>query len=192
MIGLVIAGMIARTCRVVDAQDGDAIERQPLREIDERALQPLEVVPVCLHVIGVDVGDHREHGGQIQERRIGFVGFGDQEIALAEARVRAGRKQPAADDERRVEPAFGEHRGDQLVVVVLPCVPAIAMPCFKPHQLGEHQRARHDRNPAFARGGDFRVVRRDGGRHDDDVGIGDIGRRVADRDRHAEPRETRA
>ena len=65
----------------------DAVERQALREVDERLLQPREIVAVGLHVIGVDVGDHRQHRLQTQERRVGFVGLGDQELAVAQARV---------------------------------------------------------------------------------------------------------
>ncbi len=177
--------------RVVDAQDGDTVERHPLREVDERALQPLEVVPVGLHVIGIDVRDDGEHRRQIQERRVRLVGFGDEEIALAEPRVRVRGKQPPADDERRVEPAFGEHRGDQRSRRRLAVRAGDRDSLLEAHQLGEHQRARHDRYRSFARRCDLRVVGRDGSRHDDDVGIRDVRGRVADLDRDAELRETR-
>ena len=86
---------------VVDADHRHAVERQPLQEVDERARQLREVVLVGLHVVGVDVRHHREHRRQVQERRVRLVGLGDQELALAEARVGVGGQQPAADDERR-------------------------------------------------------------------------------------------
>jgi hypothetical protein len=71
---------------------GDAVERQALREVDERALQPLEVVAVRLHVIRVDVRDHRHRGREVEKRRVGLVGLGDEKIALAEPRVRIRRQ----------------------------------------------------------------------------------------------------
>ena len=162
---------------VVDAQHGDAVERQPLREVDEGALQPREVVAVGLHVVGVDVGDHREHRRQVQERCVGLVGLGDQEVALAEARVGVGRQQPAADHERRIEPAFGEHRCDEARRRRLAVRAGDGDALLQAHQLGQHQRARHDRDAALARGRDLGVVRRDRGRHDDRVGAGDVARR---------------
>ena len=143
---------------VVDAQHRDAVERQPLQEVDERARQPREVVAVGLHVVGVDVGDDRDHRRQIEERRVGLVGLGDQELALAEPRVRVRGQQPPADDERRIEPAFGEHRGDEARRRRLAVRAGDRDALLQAHQLGQHQRARHDGNAALARGDDFRVV----------------------------------
>ena len=131
-------------------------------------------------------------GVQVEERRVGFVGLGDQEVALAEPRVRVRRQQPAADDERRIEAAFGQHRGDEARRRRLAVRAGDRDALLQAHQLGQHQRARHDRNAALARRDDFGIVRRDRRRHDDRVGAGDVRRRVADRDGDAEPREARA
>ena len=68
-MGLVTSGMIARTFGIVHAQHGHAVERQPLQEVEERLAQPAEVVAVGFHVVGVDVGDHRQHRLQIAGRR---------------------------------------------------------------------------------------------------------------------------
>ena len=122
-------------------------------------------------------------GVQVQERRVGLVGLGDQEIALAEARVRVGRQQPAADDERRIEPAFGEHRRDEARRRRLAVRAGDRDALLQAHQLGQHQRARHDRDAALARGDDLGIVGGDRRRHDDRVGAGDVRRGVADRDR---------
>ena len=73
----------------------------------------------------------------------------------------SGRQQPAADHEasdRARLPA--STLAIRLVVVVLPCVPATAIPLLQAHQLGQHQRARHDRNALFARRDDLGVVGR--------------------------------
>ena len=180
--GLAIIRQDLAHVRVVDAQHGDAVERQALHEIDERALQLAEVVAVGLHVVGVDVGDHREHRRQVEERRVGLVGLGDEEFAVAEPRVGVGGQQPAADDERRVEAAFGEHRRDEARRRGLAVRAGDRDALLQAHQLGQHQRARHDRHAALARGDDFGVVRRDRRRHDDRVGVGDVRRRMADRD----------
>ena len=61
--------------------------RAGLQEIDEGLLQPREVVAVGLHVVGVDVGDHRDHRLQVQERGVGLVGLDDDEFARAQARI---------------------------------------------------------------------------------------------------------
>jgi hypothetical protein len=65
------------------------------------------------------------------------------------------------------------------VVVVLPWVPAIAMPCLKAHQLGEHLRARHHRDVALARRDHLGVVGLHRGGHHHHVGVGDVGRVMA-------------
>src|SRR3546814_13525788 len=44
---------------------------------------------------------------------VALVGLGHQPVAAAQARVCAGGEQLAADDEGRVEPAFGQHAGQQ-------------------------------------------------------------------------------
>jgi hypothetical protein len=99
--------------RVIGAQHRRAIERQVLQELHERLLQLGEVVLVGLHVVGVDVGDDGDHRLQVEERGVGFVGFDDDEVAGAEACVRAGGVEPPADDEGWIEPALREHARDQ-------------------------------------------------------------------------------
>ena len=141
---------------------------------------------IRFHVVGVDVGDHGEHRLQNEKRGVGLVGLRDEEFTGTEPRVGVGRQEPAADDERRVEASLGEHAGDEARRGGLAVRSRYCDPLLQPHQLGEHQRARHDRNALFARRGDLRVVRRHGGRHDDDVGACNIGLGVPDGDVRAE------
>ena len=129
---------------------------------------------------------------EVEERRVGFVGLRDEKIALAEARVRIRRQQPAADDERRIETAFGQHRRDEARRRRLAVRARDRDALLQAHQLGQHQRARHDGNAALARGDDLGIVRRDRRRHDDRIGAGDVRRRVSDRDRDAEALARRA
>ncbi len=46
---------------VIDAQHGQAIERQPVQELGEGLLHPREVAAVVLQVVGIDIGDDRRH-----------------------------------------------------------------------------------------------------------------------------------
>ena len=83
-----------------------------MQELDEGLLQAREIVLVGIHVVGVDVGHHCDHRLQVQEARVRFVGLDDDEFAGAELGVRAGRVQPAADHEGRIETALGQYARD--------------------------------------------------------------------------------
>ena len=65
------------------------------------------------------------------------------------------------------------------------------MPLLEAHQLGQHQRARNDRNAAFTRRDHFRVVGLHRRRHDDDIGARDVVGMVAAGDAHPQPRQAR-
>jgi hypothetical protein len=64
----------------------------------------------------------------VQERGVALVRLGDEKAAGCRAARAAGAVDAPADDEGRVEAALGEHAAIRLVVVVLPWVPATAMP----------------------------------------------------------------
>ncbi len=98
---------------VVAAHHRETVERQVVQELDEALLELLEVAAVRAQVVVVDVGDDRDHRLQVQERGVALVRLRDQVAAGAELRVAAGALQQAADHERRVEAALGEHRGDE-------------------------------------------------------------------------------
>ena len=67
----------------------------------------------------------------------------------------------------------------RLVVVVLPCVPAIAMPCFRRISSASIMRARHHRDLVRARRRDFRIVVLDRRRNDHGIGRRDVFRGMA-------------
>ncbi len=70
-------------------------------------------------------------GESSRKRAVALVGLGDQQLALAEPRVGAERAHLAADHDRRIEPGLARGlAATSDVVVVLPCVPATAMPYF--------------------------------------------------------------
>ncbi|SOY49839.1 hypothetical protein CBM2585_A160381 [Cupriavidus taiwanensis] len=175
--------------RVVHAQHRDPVERQPLGEFDERLLEPGEVVPVGVHVVGIDIGDDLDDREQVQERGIRLVGLGHDEIAGAQARVGAGRVQPAADDEGRIEAAFGQHRCHQAGSGGLAVRAGDGHALLQPHQFGQHHRARHHRDALAARGQYFGVVAADGGRHHHRVGAAHVGSVMAVHDGGAQRRQ---
>ena len=41
-----------------------------------------EIVPIGVHVIGIDVGDHGHHRQEVEERGVGFVGL-DHDVFTA-------------------------------------------------------------------------------------------------------------
>jgi hypothetical protein len=79
-------------------------------------------------VVGLDVGDHREHRLQVHERGVALVGLGDQEAPVpSRACVSALFSRPPITKVGS-RPASASTLATRLVVVVLPWVPATAMP----------------------------------------------------------------
>jgi hypothetical protein len=76
------------------------------------------------------------------------------------------------------------------VVVVLPCIPAMAMPYLRRIKLGQHLGALNDGNLVSARLQHFGIVRGDGGTGDDDRGSGNVSGVVALVDGGAQLSET--
>ena len=178
-----------RDFRIVDAQHRQPVERQAMQEFGEGFLHLREVAAVVLEMVGVDVGDHRDRGIQAQERAVAFVGFGDQPLAAAEARVRARGEQLAADDEGRVHPAFAQHAGGQRRRGRLAVRAGHRDAAAEAHEFGEHLGARHDRNALRARFHQFRIVLADRAGHDDAIGVEHVRRAVAAMHLRAELRE---
>jgi hypothetical protein len=141
---------------------------------------------VRLHVVGVDVGDHRQRRLEIQEGRVGLVGFDDDEFTGAEPGMRAVRFDATADDERRIEAAFREHARDETRRGGLAMRAGHRDALLEPHQFGEHECPRHDRHFRRARRLHFGVVLLHRRRHDDRVRSSDMARIVTFEHRRAE------
>ncbi len=180
--------MIARTLRVVLAHHREPVERQVAQELDEGRLEPLEVLAVRLHVVGVDVGHHRDHRLEVEERRVGLVGLGHQELALAQARVGADGVEPPADHAGGIEPRLAQHGGHQRGGGGLAVGAGDGDALLEAHELRQHHRARHHRNARLARAQHLGVVGLHRGRDDDGIRALDVLRRVADHDADAQPR----
>ena len=67
-------------------------------------------------------------GWQMQERCITLICFGNQVPTMPQTRMNPRRFYQPAVNEGWVEPRFCVDAGTIAVVVVLPCVPAMAMP----------------------------------------------------------------
>jgi hypothetical protein len=137
ILGQSVAGDGARDLRQ-DVADGGvvhthhrcAVERHAVQELDEGGLEATEVVTVGVHVVGVDVGHHRQHRQQVQERGIGLVRLDHDVFARTQLRVGTRAVEPPADHEGGVQLAAASTLATRLVVVVLPWVPAMATPFF--------------------------------------------------------------
>ena len=129
-----------------------------LEEVHEGLLEAREIVAVGFHVIGIDVGHHRDHRIEQQEGGVRLVRLGDQEVALAEPCIGASRVELATNHEGRVHAALGEDAGDQRGGGGLAVGAGNGDSLLEPHQLGEHLRTRHDWHMTRPGGGHFRVV----------------------------------
>ena len=96
---------------MVDAHHRQTIEGHILDELDEGVLDPLEAA-IMVEMFGIDIGDDRDLPIKPQEAAVAFVGFDHHPIAAAEAGVRAIGIDDAAIDNRRIDAAGVEHRGD--------------------------------------------------------------------------------
>ncbi|MNZ82244.1 hypothetical protein D3C78_1009380 [compost metagenome] len=172
--------------RIVDAEHRQTVERQVVQELDEGLLQLVEVAAIGAHVVGVDVGDHRDHRLQVQEAGVALVGLGHQVAAGAQLGIGAGSVQAAADDEGRVQAAGGEHRGDQAGGGGLAVGTGDGDTVAVAHQLGKHLGARHHRDAALEGNGDLGVGLVDGTGHHQHVGVLGVLGAVADKDLCAE------
>ena len=94
---------------MVDAQHGEAVERDVLDEAHEGVAQRVEGA-VVVEMLGIDVGDDGDGRRQAQERAVRFVGLHHHPVAAADAGVGAVGVDDAAVDHRRIEPAGIEHR----------------------------------------------------------------------------------
>ena len=99
--------------RVVHTQHCDTVERQVVHELQIGAAQDGKIAAVGVHVVRLDIGDHGNHGLQVQERCIALVRLGDQESAGAQLGVAADTVDQAADHERGVQTRLGEDIGNQ-------------------------------------------------------------------------------
>ena len=170
---------------VINAQHRQPVKRQIVQEADKALLQVVKAAAVVFEVVGVNVGDDRHHRLQMEEGGVGFVRFRHQILPVAEAGVAACGGEHAADDKGRVESGIGENRGNQAGSGGLAVGSGDGDAEAEAHQLRQHLGAADDRNAQLARAQHFRVFRVNCRRGDDDRGVLDVFRRVAEKQRRA-------
>ena len=136
--------------RVIEAEHREAVERDLLDELDERVLELL-VRAVVVEVLGVDVRDDGDRRREPQERAVALVGLGDEQVARAEARVRAERRHAPPTTTVGSKPGGAQHGRDERRRRRLAVRAGDGDAVLHAHQLGEHLGARDDRDAERAR-----------------------------------------
>ena len=131
--------------RMIEAHHGEAVERQVLDEGEERLLDRVEGLEM-VEMLGIDVGDDGDVGGQLEEGAVAFVGLDHHPVAAAAPRVGAVGVDDAAVDDGGIEAAGVEQRRHQRGRRRLAVRAGDGDALLEPHQLGEHLGAPHHRN----------------------------------------------
>ena len=158
----------------VDTQKGFAVERHTVNKIDKRLMQFLNAVAVSVHMVFVDIGYDGHNRRQIQERSIGFIGFGNNVFAFTQTGVGTRGVELAADNESRVESCRAENRSGQAGGCGFAVRTGNSDTIAEAHQLCQHQRARNHGNLLFQRGNNLRIVFFDRSRGNNHVGAIDV------------------
>ena len=130
-----------------------------------------------VEMLGVDIGDDGDVGGQFQERAVALVGLDDHPVAAAALGVGAIGVDDAAVDDGRIEAGGVEQGGDQRGRRRLAMGAGDRDALLEPHQFGEHFGAAHDRHALLPRGDEFGIVAPDRGGDDDHRRLAEIARR---------------
>ena len=174
--------------QVIIAGNNHAIKRNALHEFEKRPANVAHVA-IAVHVLAVNVRDHRKNRRKLQKRPVAFVRLGNQILRLAEARVRAHRIHPPSDHNRRIEAACGQHSRDHRSRSRLPMHPGNRDAVLQPHQFRQHLSALDHRNMQPASFGNFGVINRDRGTGHDNIRTGNIASSVSFESRRPQSRK---
>src|SRR5882724_8272232 len=97
--------------RLIEAEDGGAVERNAIHKFGEDGLNFFERT-VLSEMFTINCRDDGHDGCVVKEAAVAFVGFDDEVFAFAEASSRAGLIELTAHDKSWVEVRGGEDRGD--------------------------------------------------------------------------------
>ncbi len=96
---------------IVDAQHGETVEGNLVNERQKTFIEPLHGL-MEVHVLLIDIGDHRDDRRQEQKAAVAFIRFRDQNFSLTHLRIGAEHAHSAADHHGRIEPSRAQHGGD--------------------------------------------------------------------------------
>ena len=135
-----------------------------------------------VHMVGVDIGDDGNIRVLLEESPIAFIGFGNNIRAFPQDGIAMQVIDFAADDDGRVLMTFFEDLAQHGRRRRLAMGTGYRNPLPPAHDVDQGIGPMDDRNPAAARFGQFYVSIADGRRNDDDLGILQIFRTLADAD----------
>src|ERR1035437_9431553 len=170
---------------VVEADDGGAVDRHLVDELDEGGADGVER-RVVIQMLAIHVGDDGDDGRELEEAAVALIGFDDQEIATAHAGVGAAHGADASADHYggvqtgEIEDGGGQGSGGGLAVAA-----GHRDAVLEAHELGEEFAARDDGDLEAAGLLHFRVLFLDGGADDEGARAGDVGGGVAFEDTRA-------
>ena len=129
---------------------------------------------IGFHVVCINVGHHRHHRQQIQERGVRFIGFHHDVVTRTQLGIGARTVQSTANDKGRIQTRFGQNAGHQAGRGGFTVGTRNGDALLHAHQFRQHDSARHHRN--MARSGDqhFGVIGLHGGRSDHGIGTLDV------------------
>src|SRR3972149_3164308 len=159
--------------RVVEADDGAAVERDLVHEVQERGLYVVHVL-VVVHVLTVYVSDDRYRGRELQKAAVALVRLGHEEVPSAELGVGPQAVELSAGDYRGVHVGRGEYHRYHRCGSRLSVGACNGYPVLHPHELGEHLSPRDDGYLAGCRLLYLRVILLNGRGVDDAVGAYDV------------------
>ena len=151
-----------------------------MQEFQKSLFQRVEIIAIGAHVIGIDVGDHRDVRLQAQEGRIAFVRFGHQPLTSAKTRVTFDALDQPANEKCRVEARDRKNTCHQTGGGGLAMSAGNRDAVAKPHQFTQHLGPGHHRNAEPVCLDHLRVVGSDRTRGDHHVRGSDTGCFVAD------------
>ena len=100
---------------------------------------------IGLHVVGVDIGDHRHHGHEVKKRAIGLVGLGHEGIPQAKPRIGACAVKPATNYKGGVLARLSQQRGHKASGGGLSVRACNGNTLLHAHQFTQHKRAWNNR-----------------------------------------------
>ena len=140
-------------------------------------------------MVGIDVGDHRNHRREEQEGGIGLICLGDNEVSGTQTRIRSGSVQTSADYEGGIHAALGHDRRHEAGRRRLAVCSGNGNTLLETHQFGQHLRTRNDRHVTLACRDNFRVISGHRSGHHHRISVADIFAGVASYDTYAQARQ---
>ena len=155
--GTLHAGQQTLHAGVVAAHDVQPVERDLVHETDERLVDGF-LIAVVIQMAAVHIGHDVDDRQQAEERAVGFVGFGDQILALPQPGVGPIGVDPSPDADCPVKAGGVENGGGQRSRGGLAVCPGNGDPGPQAHKLRQHLRTGNHRDTLLAGGDHFGIV----------------------------------